>query len=336
MAQEEPGCSNPVPNDWRSDQGHKMLVCFKWMSFIGEVIEKMEQRTCALCPEGHDWSVIYFEPSGNVAAHENCLLYSSGLVECEIHDPPNTARNFDVKSVKKEIWRGRRLKCSLCNNKGATMGCDLRSCTKKYHLLCAKEAHAVLQVDGDHGTYKVFCPEHPPQEETTESADSPSMKRRGRKKRLSSGPPTQPKKMKLSSSKRHVTEEPHGHTDAAVKAPFLKKCQEAGLLTELFEQILEKMDLIHGRFMDESASESDYEGMETLLFESGLFKDTLIQFQEAIKRKTCEYEERQRQTRQQLEALADLQQNLCSFQENGDLEPSSSSSGSLLPPEDHQ
>ena len=47
--------------------------------------------------------------------------------------------------------------------------------------------------------------------------------------------------------------------DAAAKASFLKKCQEAGLLTELFEQILEKVDSIHGRFMDETASESGTE-----------------------------------------------------------------------------
>ena len=40
--------------------------------------------------------------------------------------------------------------------------------------------------------------------------------------------------------------------------------------------------------------------------------------------------------KQQLEALADLQQSLCSYQENGDLDCSSSTSGSLLPPEDHQ
>ncbi|XP_031216686.1 PHD finger protein 11-like isoform X2 [Mastomys coucha] len=301
------------------------------------MIEKMEKRTCALCPEGYEWSQIYFAPSANIAAHENCLLYSSGLVECEAHDPPNTARNFDVKSVKKEIWRGRRLKCSLCNKGGATVGCDLSHCKKSYHYVCAKKDQAIPQVDGDHGTYKVFCPEHPPQQETTERADSPIMKKkRGRKKRLSSDPPTEPKKGKFSNSKRHMMEEPHGHTDAAVKAPFLKKCQEAGLLTDLFEQILEKMDSIHGRFMDETASESDYEGIETLLFDCGLFGDTLRQFQEVIKSKACEYEERHRQMKQQLEALADLQQNLCSFEENGDLDHSSSTSGSLLPPEDYQ
>ena len=124
--------------------------------------------------------------------------------------------------------------------------------------------------------------------------------------------------------------------DATVKAPFLKKCQEAGLLNVLLEYILEKMDLIHGRLLDETASESDYEGIETLLFDCGLFKDTLRKFQEVIKSKACEWEERQRLMKQQLEALADLQQSLCSFQENGDLDCSSSTSGSLLPPEDHQ
>ncbi|XP_036014474.1 PHD finger protein 11 family member isoform X2 [Mus musculus] len=254
----------------------------------------MEKRTCALCPEGHEWSQIYFSPSGNIVAHENCLLYSSGLVESEAPDLPNTIRNFDVKSVKKEIGRGRRLKCSFCKNKGATMGCDLQSCTKNYHLSCAMEDHAILQVDEDHGTYKLFCQKHAPE------AQEPTQR------------------------------------DATVKAPFLKKCQEAGLLNVLLEYILEKMDLIHGRLLDETASESDYEGIETLLFESGLFEDTLIQFQEVIKSKACEWEERQRLMKQQLEALADLQQSLCSYQENGDLDCSSSTSGSLLPPEDHQ
>uniref|UniRef100_A0A8I6A0Q2 PHD-type domain-containing protein n=1 Tax=Rattus norvegicus TaxID=10116 RepID=A0A8I6A0Q2_RAT len=299
--------------------------------------ERMEKRTCALCPEGHEWSVIYFAPSANIAAHENCLLYSSGLVECGPHDPRNPARSFAVKSVKKEIWRGRRLKCSLCNKGGATVGCDLSSCRKSYHYVCAKKDHAIPQVDEDLGTYKIFCPEHPPQqEETTERADSPSVKKTGKKKSLSSGPPTEPKKMKFSSFKRLMKEEPHGHKDAAVKAPFLKKCLEAGLLTELFEQILEKMDSIHGRFMDETASESDYEGIKTLLFDCGLFGDILRKFQEVIKSKTCEYEERLNQMKQKLEALADLQENLCSFQECGDLDPSGSTSGSLLPPEDHQ
>jgi hypothetical protein len=54
----------------------KYVSVLTWLLFIGfcQLTEKMEKRTCALCPEGHDWSVIYFVPSANIAAHENCLV----------------------------------------------------------------------------------------------------------------------------------------------------------------------------------------------------------------------------------------------------------------------
>ena len=115
-----------------------------WQGFC-QLTEKMEKRTCALCPEGHDWSVIYFVPSANIAAHENCLLYSSGLVECEAHNPCKIARNVDVKSVLERIWRGSTMICSFCNNEGAIVRCGETSCAKNYHLFCAKEDYAVLQ-----------------------------------------------------------------------------------------------------------------------------------------------------------------------------------------------
>ncbi|ERE87285.1 PHD finger protein 11 [Cricetulus griseus] len=145
MAQEIPPAGDPVPAGACQDK------------------EKMEKRVCALCPKGQDWSVIYFAPSQNIAAHENCLLYSSGLVECEDHNHLNKARNFDVQSVRKEIWRGRRLKCKFCNEGGATVGCDKESCAKNYHFFCAKKDNGILQVDGVKGTYKLFCQQHAPE-----------------------------------------------------------------------------------------------------------------------------------------------------------------------------
>ncbi|XP_059129528.1 histone-lysine N-methyltransferase SETDB2 isoform X2 [Peromyscus eremicus] len=315
MAEEIPPAGDPVPSG----------VC--------QVTEKMEKRTCALCPKGHDWSVIYFAPSENIAAHENCLLYSSALVECEAHDNLNKSRNFAVKSVKKEIWRGRRLRCTFCTKGGATVGCDLPSCSKNYHFFCAKEDNAVLQVDGVEGTYKLFCRQHAPElPGTSQSAESPSLQKgKGKKKCLPSGSPEQPPK-KLGRFKRRMREEPRSHRDATAKVPFLKKCKEAGLLNELFEGILEKLDSIQGKLLSETASESDYEEIDTLLLDSGLFEDTLIKFQEVIKSKACEHEERQRLLKEQLEALGNLTQTLCSFQENGDLNYSSSTSGSSLFP----
>ncbi|XP_057641637.1 LOW QUALITY PROTEIN: histone-lysine N-methyltransferase SETDB2 [Chionomys nivalis] len=290
--------------------------------------EMMEKRICVFCPEDHDWSVIYCARSENIAAHENCLLYSSGLVECEDHGYLSKARNFDVKSVKKRVQRGRRLTCTLCNKKGATVGCEEKSCTKSYHFFCAKKDNSVLQVDAVKGTYILFCQQHVPElPGTSQSAEGPSLqKKRGRKKRLPSSIPEQPTNMKFSRSKKRMTEEASDHKDATVKVPFLKKCKEAGLLNELFEGILEKLDSIQEKLLNETASESDYEDIETLLFDCGVFEDTLIKFQKAIKSKACEQEEMQRQLKQQLEALGNLEQTLCSFQENRDLNHSSSTS----------
>ena len=44
-----------------------------------------------------------------------------------------------------------------------------------------------------------------------------------------------------------------------MKAAFLKKCKEAGLLDALFEEILDKLHLIQERLMDETTAESDTE-----------------------------------------------------------------------------
>lgn len=47
--------------------------------------------------------------------------------------------------------------------------------------------------------------------------------------------------------------------DAIVKVAFLKKCKEAGLLNDLFEEISQKLHLIQERLMDENISESGTE-----------------------------------------------------------------------------
>nr|BAG56776.1 unnamed protein product [Homo sapiens] len=127
---------------------------------VFQVAEKMEKRTCALCPKDVEYNVLYFAQSENIAAHENCLLYSSGLVECEDQDPLNPDRSFDVESVKKEIQRGRKLKCKFCHKRGATVGCDLKNCNKNYHFFCAKKDDAVPQSDGVRGIYKLLCQQH--------------------------------------------------------------------------------------------------------------------------------------------------------------------------------
>ncbi|XP_061026574.1 histone-lysine N-methyltransferase SETDB2 isoform X4 [Eubalaena glacialis] len=304
---------------------------------VFQVAEKLQKRICALCPKDLECSVLYFAQSENIAAHENCLLYSSALVECEDHDPLNRDRNFDVESVKKEIKRGRKLKCTYCGKAGATVGCDLKSCLKNYHFFCAKNDHAVLQADGSEGTYKVLCQQHAdPQNDllsvkplsgvfhphfSQQTEPKPGVKRkRGRKKRLSAGNPVQPPERMALDRK----EKDGRHTDAIVKIAFLKKCKEAGLLNALFEEILDKLHLIQERLMDETTSESDYEEIGTSLFDCRLFEDAFVNFQAAIENKIHQSEERQRQLKEETELLQDLKQTLCS-----ELQSSSTSDSSV-------
>ncbi|XP_015998604.1 histone-lysine N-methyltransferase SETDB2 isoform X5 [Rousettus aegyptiacus] len=316
---------------------------------VFQVAEKLEKRTCALCPKDLECSVLYFARSENIAAHENCLLYSSALVECEDHDPCNHDRNFDVEAVKKEINRGRRLKCTFCRKRGATVGCDEKSCSKNYHFFCAKNDRAVLQ-SGSEGIYKVFCQQHDPsrgtqyvkrlsdvfhphynQKTASKQAHFSRVKRKRRgMKSLSTGIPIQlSKPITLNRPIKQMPEEDGRHTDTIVKVAFLKKCKEAGLLNDLFEEILDKLHLIQERLMDETTSESDYEEIGTSLFDCRLFEDTFVNFQAALENKIHQFEEKEQQMKEEIELLHDLKQTLCSVQENRDLSSSSTSLSSL-------
>ncbi|KAB1267529.1 PHD finger protein 11 [Camelus dromedarius] len=295
-------------------------------------------------------------------------LYSSALVECEDHDSYNDGRHFDVLSVKKEINRGRKLKCTFCGERGATVGCDLRSCAKNYHFFCAKSDRAALQTDESQGIYKVFCQQHADTQNDLLSVKPLSgvfhphcsqrtkprhgVKRRG-KKRASTGNHIQPlERMTLNRFVKQMKEKDGRPTDAIVKATFLKKCKEAGLLNTLFEEILDKLHSIQGRLMDETTSESgteitkfvqrdfsqtymrnnpppttpqnNYEEIGTSLFDCRLFEDTLVNLQAAIENKIHQSEEQQRQLKEEIELLQDLKQTLCS-----DLQSSSTSDSSL-------
>ncbi|XP_004399558.1 PREDICTED: PHD finger protein 11 [Odobenus rosmarus divergens] len=307
----------------------------------------MEKRTCALCPKDIEYSILYFAKSENIAAHENCLLYSSALVESEDHDPHNQDRNFDVESVKKEIHRGRKLKCSFCSKKGATVGCDLKACSKTYHFFCAKNDQAVLQNDESRGIYKVFCKQHAPSNDAHNgkslkfrtsgtfqshynqrakqgrACTSGLKRKRGRKKCLSKDPP------ETLTLDRFMKEEEGRHTDAAVKAGFLKKCKEAGLLNDLFEEISDKLHLIQERLMGDTASDSDHEEIETSLFDCKLFEDTFVNFQAGIQKKIHQREEWQKQLNDEIGVLKDLNQTVCSLQGDRDIMSSSTSVSSV-------
>ncbi|XP_037655957.1 PHD finger protein 11 isoform X4 [Choloepus didactylus] len=292
-----------------------------------EKTKKMKRMTCALCPKDLDCSVLYFAEKENIVAHESCLLYSSGLVENDDNDTSNHDRNFDLESVKKEIRRGSKLTCKLCKNKGATVGCDVKECKKNYHFFCAKEDHASLHTDSQ-GTYKVFCQVHKSMTDTPRGNSSGVKRKRGGSKHLSTDI-KQTEKTSFVGFEGQVKEEHDKHAELTMKAAFLKKCKEAGLLNDLFEELLEKLVFIQEGLMDDATSEEDYEEIGTSLFGCRLFEDTFVRFQTVINKKIIQYEEKQQQLKKETELLQDLEQTLQSLQKNRGLGSSTTSASSM-------
>ncbi|XP_066497479.1 histone-lysine N-methyltransferase 2A isoform X5 [Hoplias malabaricus] len=113
-----------------------------------------------------------------VHAHQNCLLYSSGIY-CRESPSYDDLFGFDVEDVKKEIRRGAKLKCSFCKKRGATVGCELPSCHRSYHYPCAVKDNSRTVEKQSKGTYMLFCPKHDRKPaKVSSNSDSNSSKRK--------------------------------------------------------------------------------------------------------------------------------------------------------------
>lgn len=84
----------------------------------------------------------------NSWVHEQCIRWSP-----DVYDPVGDGL---LNNVKDEIRRGRMLRCRVCNEKGATLGCMKKTCKYSYHLHCARDYDCLLNID----PYAVACPEH--------------------------------------------------------------------------------------------------------------------------------------------------------------------------------
>ncbi|XP_053482488.1 uncharacterized protein phf11 isoform X2 [Ictalurus furcatus] len=96
-----------------------------------------------------------------IAAHQNCLLYASGIY-CKNSPTFDDLFGFDVDDVKDEYKRGRKLTCAYCRHKGATAGCEVKSCKRSYHYPCAQKARALPEEDQRNGTFTLYCEKHNP------------------------------------------------------------------------------------------------------------------------------------------------------------------------------
>jgi len=114
---------------------------------------------CALCPARKHGSG-RFLPSEILGPFRSATGRSDVYVHhaCAMWAPEvfwdGKARS--LRNVYKAFIRGRRLTCSGCSARGATIGCCIESCTEVYHYLCLASAGCVVRMS----KYMAFCKSH--------------------------------------------------------------------------------------------------------------------------------------------------------------------------------
>uniref|UniRef100_A0A1A9V7Y0 Histone-lysine N-methyltransferase trithorax n=1 Tax=Glossina austeni TaxID=7395 RepID=A0A1A9V7Y0_GLOAU len=78
--------------------------------------------------------------------HTNCALWSAEVFE-EI--------DGSLQNVHAAVARGRMIKCGVCGNRGATVGCNVKSCGEHYHYPCARLRSCAFLADKT-----MYCPAH--------------------------------------------------------------------------------------------------------------------------------------------------------------------------------
>ncbi|NXR59162.1 PHF11 protein, partial [Rhadina sibilatrix] len=264
------------------------------------IMAKMVRRTCAFCSEGEAGSVMYIATERDIAAHQDCLLFSSGFVESEDHNPENLGIRFDVSSVLKELRRGKRLVCSFCRKKGATVGCEERACRRSYHFFCALCDDAAVETDEVNGVYRYLTPGCHCQPPGAALVNVSMMQRYIVLIFLQSTEETA-EEDRLGILKRK-------NNRHKVRIDFVRKCKQAGLLDDIFEEMLDTLHLAQEKLMDDNTSETEYEETVMALFDCGLFENILTNIYSGTEEKIQKLLENRKRLDHKIELLQDLKE----------------------------
>ncbi|KAL7991409.1 hypothetical protein Chor_015665 [Crotalus horridus] len=252
---------------------------------VSPAMAKMVRRKCAFCRDDEETAIMYIAEEQNLAVHQNCLLFSSGFVESEEQKAEDLNKRFDVASVMSEIKRGRRLRCRFCHTKGATVGCEIQTCRKNYHYLCAFRDAASVKYE-EPGRYRAndrVCSA----KNTFQSRDAVLMNDE-----------------RVGEENMEVLSENHDQHKERIE--FLKKCKQAGILDEIFEKILNNLHLAREKLTKDNTSEAEYEETVMSLFDCGLFENILRVAYSGTERKIQEL----MNTRERLDTQIELLRNL--------------------------
>lgn len=155
------GCNND--RERANEDGYEILrKLVAAEEYDYENIRMLDVRKCNLCKSmgeaipSEGGRLIYC--GRNEWVHSNCALWSSEVFE-EI--------DGSLQNVHSAVSRGRQIRCSVCDKKGASVGCCFKNCALTYHFICAKKARCVFLQNKT-----IYCHNHQLREIMTPSAAS--------------------------------------------------------------------------------------------------------------------------------------------------------------------
>lgn len=126
---------------------------------LNEKMHKGAEVFCCFCNESslseeflNFLGPVYGPFKGNnksIFLHELCALWSPAIFLNE---------KGKLKNISKEYARGRKMYCSYCGERGATLGCEVKECKKNWHVKCVVKDEVEAELDVERFTAR--CGEH--------------------------------------------------------------------------------------------------------------------------------------------------------------------------------
>ena len=104
---------------------------------------------------------LYFS-AVNATCVTSLILTHQSSYQLQVGDDTDGILGFLVPDIEKEVKRGKRLRCHLCNSTSATVGCAHVSCQKTFHLPCLLRSGGLSLF---YGAFDSFCQEHRPSQQ---------------------------------------------------------------------------------------------------------------------------------------------------------------------------
>ncbi|XP_062436485.1 PHD finger protein 7-like [Rhea pennata] len=134
--------------------------------------QQSREDECVLCRRVHSDVDVYGQTcqEDGLCAHEFCLYLAEGLYQRGTNGEGFC--RFLPGDIRQAVNRAAWKTCCVCGKMGATVVCQQKRCTRKFHFPCGSEEGCISQFFGE---FRSFCWEHRPEQRMKTHQDGHTM-----------------------------------------------------------------------------------------------------------------------------------------------------------------